>query len=229
MRMLQKAPVLVFLLAVVAVLPADEILTAPAYFDRIATRYGEFTDFQAAVTIKLGTETMEGELFHRRPNLLTIEFSAPSNEIISSDGKQLNVHIPRHGVTLRQPLRERTAEPTGLITEQGLSLMRRNYSIAYLTGPSEVALEPGSSEMVIKLRLEARGTTEGYRQLTISVNEEGLIRRIVGVTNDYRDVQMDFRNIRIDGSIPDEKFEFENPPTANVFENFIFELDRDGG
>ena len=110
-----------------------------------------------------------------------------------------------------------------MTNEQGLNLLRENYSIAFLSSPDPGPLEEGSDEFVTKLRLNWRTTDQGYRQLIISVNEDLLIRRIVGVTADYEEVQFDFRDIRTNQGIPDTRFEYDAPSSANDFTNFLFE------
>jgi hypothetical protein len=119
-----------------------------------------------------------------------------------------------------------------MASEQGLLLLKRNYSVAYLVGPDPMPLdeptldESGampSQELVVKMKLDWRSTDEGFRQLEISVGENGLIRRINGVTVGYENIQFDLTNILVNQNIPDARFDYESPATANIFENFLFE------
>ena len=121
-------------------------------------------------------------------------------------------------------MRRRTDEALAtLANEQGLNLLRQNYSIAFLDSPSPVPLETGSEESVTKLRLNWRNSTEGYRQLIISIDDDLLIRRIIGVTANYQEIQFDFEDFRINEGIPDSRFDYEAPSSANLFTNFLFE------
>ena len=66
---------------------------------------------------------------------------------------------------------------------------------------------------------------EGFRQLIMSVGEDNLIRRMVCVTADYTEMQFDFTDIKTNEGIPDTRFEYDSPASANVFENFLFEAE----
>ena len=227
--MFEMKPVkLLFVIAVlvaVAVAPitAQELLTAPRFFDTVAERYASIEDYIAEISMRNGEERMEGTLSYRRPNLIRIDFSRPADQVMVSDGETLLVHVPRYNVTLQQDLRRRQESVGGLATAQGLRLMRANYSIAYLEGPTAVPLGEGSNVMVTKLRLDWRSTNEGFRQLILSVDDNGLIRRIEGITAGYDEVRFDFRDVRINQSIPATRFDYTPPSSANRLNNFLFE------
>lgn len=215
-----------FLFLILATMPvhSQELLTAPAFFDRVAERYGSIEDYTANIRIRNEESVSRGVLLFRAPNSIRIDFEEPEDQILVSDGARLQVYIPRYNVVLSQELRRESDETLAAMAgERGLQLLRRNYSIAYLDSPGMVPLEEQSSEMVTKLRLNWRNTGEGYRQLVISIDENNLIRRIVGVTVDYREIQFDFQNIDINVGIPASRFEYRGPASANTFYDFLFE------
>ena len=203
---------------------AQEIQTAAAFFEQVSLRYGEIEDYSATLTITTDESVTSGRLEYRIPNQVRIDFEEPEGQILVSDGETLQVYIPQFNVVLQQPLRRRTDEALAtLANEQGLNLLRQNYSIAFLDSPSPVPLETGSEESVTKLRLNWRNSTEGYRQLIISIDDDLLIRRIIGVTANYQEIQFDFEDFRINEGIPDSRFDYEAPSSANLFTNFLFE------
>lgn len=203
---------------------AQPIQTASAFFDAVSQRYGRVENYTARLTVRSDGGVQRGTLYYRNPNRVRIDFTEPSGQVLVSNGQVLQVHIPSFNVTLRQSLQRRSAQSVAtMANEQGLHLMRRNYSIAYLTGPDPVPLDEGSTERVTKLKLDWRNTDEGFRQLVLSISEDLLIRRIVGVTVNYQEVQFDFANVLINQDIPDTRFEYNSPPSANVFNNFLFE------
>ena len=216
--------VLVLLVVVATVASGQELLTATAFFDQVSDRYGGIEDYSAQITITSEESVSTGDLLYRKPNFIRIDFERPEDQILVSDGSRLQVYIPRYNVVLSQQLRAHNDETLAAIAgERGLALLRRNYSIAYLDSPGMVPLEDQSSEMVTKLLLNWRNTGEGYRQLTVSIGEDMLIRRIIGVTMDYREVQFDFRNVEINPGIPASRFEYRGPASANTFYDFLFE------
>lgn len=205
-------------------LRAQEILTAGEFFDAIAANYASIEDYIADVVWRDEDSTMRGELTYKRPNMIRIDFSEPEDQVLVSDGEVLQVYVPAYFVVLEQELRESVGSvPGGPATEAGLALMRRNYDIAYLEGPEPVPLEEGSETFVTQLRLDRKQVTEGFRQLVLSIDEDGFIRRIDGTKIDYEEVQMELSNIRINQRVSDQIFEYEGDPSASVNENFLYD------
>ncbi|MFP4212169.1 MAG: LolA family protein [Alkalispirochaeta sp.] len=203
---------------------AQEIQTASGFFDQVSDRYGEIEDYTADLTITREEDTSIGFLEYMVPNKIRIDFEEPPEQVLVSDGELLQAYIPQYNVVLQQSLRRRTDEAlVTMANEQGLHLLKQNYSIAYLDTPEVVPLEEDSDEMVTKLQLNWRNSNEGYRQLIISIDEDLLIRRIIGITANYEEIQFDFANVRINQGIPERRFDYEAPSSANNFENFLFE------
>ncbi|MDL2230006.1 outer membrane lipoprotein carrier protein LolA, partial [Treponema sp. OttesenSCG-928-L16] len=102
-------------------------------------------------------------------------------------------------------------------------LLRRNYIPAFVTGPDPVPLEEGSEEMVVKLRLTRRSVSEGFREILLDINPNTLlIRRIEGKTIAEGTVRFDFTNMLINQGIPEQRFIYDAPASANLYNNFLF-------
>lgn len=219
--------ILIYLLLLhipVGFLTAQDIQTAVSFFDELSARYGEVEDYQANLRITREESESTGTIEYRIPNQVRVDFEEPAGQVLVSDGELLQVYIPEHNVVLEQSLRRRSEGAIAtLANEQGLNLLRQNYSIAYLDNPEAVPLDEGSDEMVIKLRLNWRNSNEGYRQLIISVDDNMLIRRIIGVTASYEEIQFDFEDVAINRGIPESRFDYEAPSSANTFDSFLFE------
>ncbi len=218
--------ILTFFLIIFAVSPvlAQDILTAAKFFDSIATKYSTIEDYEARINISTSEVSMVGILFYKSPNLLRINFSEPEDQVISVNNDLLTLHIPDQNVIMEQKLqRHSDATLAVMASKEGLELLRRGYSVAFLKGPEPVVLEEGSEELVRKLNLVWRKTDEGYRQIEMSITEDGMIRRMKGLTVNYETFQFDFTEIRINQSIPLSRFDYEAPPSAYVMNNFLFE------
>ncbi len=202
---------------------AQEIRTAENAFDDVSARYGKIQDYQAAITVTRGESVMAGRIIYRSPNLLRIDFTQPSEQVLVTDGEKLTIYIPKYEVIMEQKLKRHSqAALAQMAGRQGLNLMKKNYSVAYLTGPDPVPLQEGSSEMVVKLKLTSRYTQEGFRQIVLSVGQNGLIRRITGVTLGYEELTYDFTGISINQGIPENRFKYDAPAYANVYSDFLF-------
>jgi outer membrane lipoprotein-sorting protein len=202
---------------------AQEILTAGSYLEQVSERYSSIRDYQARIDIRSGNTQMTGNVSHRGPNLFRIDFISPAGQVIVFNGDTLMVYLPGDRAILSQNVAGQQQQGANLATARGLTLLRRNYIPAFVVGPAPVPLEDGSSEMVVKLRLERRSASEGFREIILDINPETkLIRRVAGRTvNDTR-IRFDFSNIRTNTGIPDQRFIFDDPPAANIYNNFLF-------
>ena len=220
----RRIAVCILLFSFLVPLAAQEILTAENFFDRMSENYGDVKDYIAGVSITLEKDVMEGTLYYKSPNLLRIDFSAPAEQVMVTDGTRLVVYVPQYRVVMSQALKRRSsASIAAMASRQGLLLMKRNYAISYMEGPNQVPLDENSEERVTKLKLTWRTSAEGFRELVLSINSQGLIRRINAVTVGYQTIQFDFRDIRVNQNIPDARFKYDPPASANVLENFLFE------
>mgnify|MGYP001464104524 CR=1 FL=1 len=211
-------------LALAAPLQAQDIQTAENFFDTVSEKYGDVKDYIAGIRITLEKDVMEGTLYYKSPNLLRIDFSSPAEQVMVTDGEKLTVYIPQYRVIMSQALKKRSsASVAAMASRQGLLLLKRNYAIAYLEGPASVPLDDKSDERVKKLKLTWRTNAEGFRELIVSIGAAGYIRRIEAVTVGYQKIQFNFTDIRVNQNIPDARFKYDPPASANVLENFLFE------
>ncbi|HEY9593230.1 MAG TPA: outer membrane lipoprotein carrier protein LolA [Spirochaetia bacterium] len=214
----------VLLLPFAAFAQGTELVSAEKYFSALSAKYGTIKDYEAVVSIAEGKVSYHGALSYKSPMFLRIDFDDPPKMVLCFDGKKLIWFSPQNEVVLEQDYKKKSnAQIEGMATSQGLILLQRNYSIAFLnaTGAEPVPLEEGSREMVSKLKLVSRGATS-YSQLIISV-KDNLIRRVEGTQTNGEKVVMDFTNIRTNQGIPDSRFVYDSPPYANVIQDWLFD------
>jgi len=206
---------------------AQEIVTAERFLESVSQRYASIRDYEAYVAIRSGTTDMMGHLSFLDPFFLRIDFTRPAEQVLVFNGEHLTVHVPDLRATLSQVVtpvrRANTPAAASLASAQGLQLLRRGYVPAFVTGPNPVPLDDRSREMVVQLRLTRRLTSEGFREIILSVEPETLlIRRIEGRTIGDAMVRFDFTNVRTNLGIPEQRFAFIPPATANIYNNFLF-------
>jgi outer membrane lipoprotein-sorting protein len=213
----------VFFFAVGGFLSAQEIITAERYLEMVSERYGGVRDYEARIAIRSGTTDMFGTVSHLAPSFLRIDFTTPSGQVIVFDGELLTVYLPEYHAVLNQQVSAVRRPQASLATAQGLTLIRRNYIAAFVTGPEPTPLETGSTEMVVKLRLSRRSVSEGFREIILSVDPATrLIRRLEGRTIADGLVRFDFSQIQINQGIPEGRFLYDSPASANLYNNFLF-------
>ncbi|MDR0486699.1 MAG: outer membrane lipoprotein carrier protein LolA [Treponema sp.] len=203
----------------------QEIITAERYLEMVSEVYGGVRDYEANIAIRSGNSDMTGVVSHLSPSFLRIDFSRPTDQVIVFNGEMLTVYLPEFRAVLNQSInqsRRSAASGASMASAQGLILLRRGYVPSFVTGPAPVPLE-NTRERVVKLRLTRRSVAEGFREIILSVNPDTkLVRRIEGRTIAEGEVSFDFTNIRINQGIPEQRFIYDSPASANMYNNFLF-------
>lgn len=219
---------LVFYLIVMAgfagALSAQEIVTAEKYMERVSGVYSGFRDYEARISIRSGDSVMSGTVIHRAPYFLRIDFSTPAEQVIVFNGEMLTMYLPAYNAILTQNVSGGgRVSGAGLATGNGLTLLRHNFAASFVTGPAPQPLDGSSGEMAVKIRLTRRYGSEGFREIILSVDPGSLlIRRMQGTTIGGGLVQFDFSNIKTNIGIPELRFTYDTPGTANVYNNFLW-------
>ena len=228
LRLCRGFLVLVLLGSSVCHIFAQEIVTAENYLKSISEHYAGIKDYEARIVIRSDSTDMTGNLSYLDPFFLRIDFTDPPEQVMVFNGDLLTIYIPRLRAVLNQtvtPVR-RASSPAGgasLASAQGLQLLQRGYVPAFVTGPAPVPLDDRNREGVIKLRLTRRIASEGFREIILSISPEtNLIRRIEGRTIADALVRFDFTNIRTNVGIPEQRFVYDSPASANMYNNFLF-------
>jgi outer membrane lipoprotein-sorting protein len=207
---------------------SQELGPADKYLESVSERYANIKDYEARVVIRSDSTEMTGSLSYRDPFFLRIDFTDPPEQVMVFNGELLTVYIPRLRAVLNQavaPMRRSNTAAGGasMASSQGLQLLRRGYVPSFETGPAPVPLDDRSRDMVVKLRLTRRLAAEGFREITLSVDPNtSLIRRIEGRTIANALVRFDFMNIRTNVGIPELRFIYDSPASANMYNNFLF-------
>ena len=206
------------------------ILTAGAFFKTVSEKYAQIQDYEADMAVAAGKTLMQSRVSFRRPNLLRIDFSNPETQVIVFNGEQLTVYLPGPRAILSQSVESGSRQnAANLATPEGLALMRRYYSIAYESGQEPVALDENtagsaSEEKVVKLLLSRKTLSEGFQTIKLAINPSTLlIRRVEAVSAVSREVfKFDFSNYVLNQNIPDTRFLYDAPSSANTYNNFLF-------
>ena len=205
----------------------QSITTASVFFAGMSERYGALSDYTANLTVSTGSkgQTMEATVYFKRPNRLRIDFTKPNEQVILFTGDTLTIYVPSYRMVLNQTIeKDSSAGTANLATPQGLSLLKRSYTIAYETGAASQPLEEGSSEQVVVLALNRRSASETFRSIRLLVSPETkLIRRIEAWPISGSKLTFDFSYYRLNTGIPDSRFLYDIPPNADMLNNFLFE------
>ena len=204
------------------------IVTADKYLESVSEKYAGIKDYEATVVIRSNSTDMIGDLSFLNPYFLRIDFTKPAEQVLVFNGELLTIYLPELRAVLNQtvtPARRSNTAAGGasLASAQGLQLLRRGYVPAFVTGPDPVPLDDKERDQVVKLRLTRRVAAEGFREIILSIDPATLlIRRIEGRTIADAQVRFDFTDIKTNVGIPEQRFIYDSPATANLYNNFLF-------
>lgn len=199
------------------------ITTAGAFFSAVSERYGQIHDYTVDMDIITGQTTQYGTAMFKRPDRLRIDFRSPAEQYLVFNGTTLSIYLPQYRTILNQDVEQSSAGGSSLATPQGLSLIKRSYTVAYESSAVPIPLDEGSSEKVIVLIMNRKSAKETFRTLRVSISPDAkLIRRIEAVPVSGGKITFNFYNYRINTGIGDKNFVFDSPPTAQVLNNFLF-------
>jgi len=208
-----------------APLAAQDIVTASQFFDQVAERYAQVEDYSASLDITAGRETMRGTIYFKSPSNLRVDFTEPADQVIAFDGQTLTVYIPSYRAILSQTTDAKAgAGSANLATREGLKMMKRSYGVAFEKDPTPVPLEGGAAdETAVVLVLTRTMVSEGFKTIKLYISPDTkLIRRMEGWTLSGELLRFDYRGMKINAGIPNSRFQYDSPASANVYNNFLF-------
>ena len=203
---------------------SQSIKTAGDFFKEVSEYYATLSAYEAEIFLAADKTEMTGKVSYKKPDLLRLDFTVPENQVIVFNGEILTIYLPESDAILQQSVqKDSAAAGPSMATAQGLSLMNRYYTVAYEVGQAPVPLDQDSSEMVIKLVLTRRNTSEAFRTIQLAISPETkLIRRIEAVTTKGESFVFNFVDYTLNNEIPDQRFIYDPPSSANNYNNFLF-------
>ena len=208
---------------------AQNIITANEYFKSVSEEYGKIKDYQANANITIDKEDMKAKITYLQPDKVRFDFSKPEDQVIVFNGETLTIYLPGHQAVLTQNANNEDSDAksnaANLATSEGLTLMRRYYTVSYETSQEAVPLDEGdsSSEKVVRLVLWRRTTSEAFRYIKLSITPKTkLIRRVEAVTPSDITYKIDFSDYEINQGLTAQRFSYDIPSAANSYDNFMF-------
>lgn len=230
-----KASIFIIFLTVLfnsALFPQEELLSAKELLQRISDNFKiNIQDYQANIKWIQKDQTQIGTLYFKNPQKMRIDFSDPKGQVICTNGYELWLYVEYLNLILHQKLleKEKKKDEEGktelienpiLIDAVGLDRFLTDYSIEYFETKEKVFYKDNTKVYKLKL-IRWRSSKNGFNTVYLTVQDNGLIRKVEGVTAAYRHIVLEIDDIEINKNIGDLTFNYKPPPHANTVENFI--------
>jgi outer membrane lipoprotein-sorting protein len=242
---------LIIFLFIININPQAELLSAKNLLERLSGSFkANVKDLKAEVKLIQGNTTSTGTLLFKNPQKVRIDFSDPANQVICSNGYELWVYIPYLNIVLHQDILERErmkkdeddeknekeknndnknndqVEEPEIVTNPillnpvGLDKFLTEYSIEYHETKEKVSYKDGSKVYKMKL-IRWRSTKHGFNVIYLTIQENGIIRQVRGVTASYKQIILELDRIELNTNISALKFDYEPPAHTSTVDDFI--------
>jgi len=224
--------VIILLTYLTNVFSQEELLSAKELMEKLSERFKtSIKDYEADIKWTQANKEQKGTLFFKNPQKMRINFSDPANQVICTNGYELWVFIPFLNLTLHQVLltKQKTETEEGtletvvnpiLLNPVGLDGLINGYSIEFHETKKKVPYKDGTMVYQLKL-IRWRSSKSGFNVLYIMVQENGIIRRVEGITAAYRKVILEVDNVEINKGVSDLFFNYNPPSHSSTVEDFI--------
>lgn len=201
---------------------AQNITTASAYFKTVSDYYQTLKTYEADFDLTQGKTESAGHFSFKAPDLLRLDFTNPEDQVFVYNSNKLTVFVPGSSVILEQDIAKESSGPS-LTSPQGLNLMNRYYTVTYESSQDKEPLEQDSDEMVYKLILFKKSSSEAFKTIKLCISADtNLIRRVEATPDKGDPIVMNFYDYKLNKEISDQRFQYDAPPTANNYNNFLF-------
>lgn len=224
----------------------EELLSAKTLLEKLSESFKtNVRDLKADIKLTQGNTISTGTLYFKNPQKVKIDFTDPPNQVICSNGYELWVYIPYLNIVLHQNILEReraktdedkdeksdtatneTTEEPEMITNPillnpvGLDKFLTEYSIEYFETKEKINYKDNTKVYQFKL-IRWRSTKHGFNAIYLTIQDNGIIRKVKGITASYKQIVLELDKIELNTNISDLKFNYEPPAHTSTVDDFI--------
>ncbi len=171
-------------------------------------------DFVQSVRVPLLNQSQNsaGKLYQRKPDRFLMRFTQPAGDVMVADGRYFWLYYPSTDRT--QVIRTSIAKGGGAVDLQRQFIGNAAARFVATLNRGEVVDGHDTHALTLVPR-----QASPYKVLRIWVDKDDYTVRRFEMTEENESVRrVELRNIRVNGTIPDNLFSFTPPPGAQVFD-----------
>ena len=224
--------IITFILSLSQIVSQEELLSAKELLQKISDNFkANIKDYKAEIKWIQKENIQLGTISFKNPQKMRIDFIEPKGQVICTNGYELWLYIEYLNLVLHENLleKEKIKNEEGLtetiinpvlIDVVGLDKFLSDYSIEYHETKERIYYKDKKQVYQLKL-IRWRSSKNGFNIIYLTVQENGLIRKVEGITAAYRHIILEIDNYEVNNNISDLIFNYKPPPHSSTVENFI--------
>jgi outer membrane lipoprotein carrier protein len=157
------------------------------------------------------TRTESGTLWLRRPGKMRWEYTEPKEKIFVSDGKTAYFYVPGERQARKAPIKDLDDLRSPLRYLLGKTKLKKEFA--------NLTVRAGDQPGMVFIRGVPTGMADRVTEMTLEVNPQGQIRRILIEEADGSQTEFVFSGIQENISVGDARFRFQPPPGVEMIES----------
>lgn len=193
---------------------ADENLDS--VLDGIQKKYEKIDSFSALFTQESEVKALDkvqkaqGEVWFKKPGKMRWNYNTPNMDQIVSDGKTLWFYDEEEDQVIETPLNQVSETQSSTTLLSGLGNLKELFDASFSTSED---IQPNGSYLV---DLVPKGDEE-YNKVTISVDKKDMMVNTIYLYDAFGNLTvMKLEDVKTNGKVSDELFDFKAPSGAEV-------------
>lgn len=230
------------------ILSETEVIGAKELLEKMSNSIkSNVRDYQADFKWIQGDSVQEGKLYFKNPQKLRLNFVNPPNQVICTNGYELWVYLPTHNFVLKQTLLQKDKKDISILDDEKKddkknkkdqkNIEDKTQINPILLNPvgfdrflTEYAIEYNETKTMINYNgymvysfklIRWRSSKSGINVVYLLVQPDGIIRKVEGITANFRKFTIELSNIKTNNGISDEQFNYQPPAHARTLDNFM--------
>jgi outer membrane lipoprotein carrier protein len=178
------------------------------HYNNLNSLRAQFTETYRGAGV---TRAESGTLWLRRPGKMRWEYTAPKEKIFVSDGKTAYFYVPGERQARKAPMKDLDDLRSPLRYLLGKTKLKKEFTNLTV----RAADQPGA----VLIRGVPTGMADRVTEMTLEVNPQGQIRRILIEEADGSQTEFVFSTMQENLPVDDARFRFQPPPGVEMIES----------
>jgi outer membrane lipoprotein carrier protein len=178
------------------------------HYNNLNSLRSQFTETYRGAGV---TRTESGTLWLRRPGKMRWEYTEPKEKIFVSDGKTAYFYVPGERQARKAPVKDLDDLRSPLRYLLGKTKLKKEFA--------NLTVRAGDRPGAVLIRGIPTGMADRVTEMTLEVDSQGQIRRVLIEEADGSQTEFVFSGIQENVSVEDARFRFQPPAGVEMIES----------